>query len=66
MRAADAYRADEFQIYNDYVRRMTQRHQLIIESAKRDRIQHRLSGGGPTGAEGTLEKARQEQQERDN
>lgn len=60
--AADQYRVDEFQIYNDYVSRMTQRHALIMESAKRDRIQVRISGinGGTS-----LERARQEQQERD-
>ena len=33
---------DEFQIYNDYVRRMSERHQMIIESAKRERIQAAL------------------------
>lgn len=44
--AADQHNAEEFQIYNDYVRRMTERHQLIIESAKRDRIQTVMSGNG--------------------
>lgn len=58
--AADQHSVDEFQIYNDYVRRMTQRHQLILESAKRDNIQSRLEADARS-----LEKARQEQQERD-
>lgn len=43
---------------------MTERHQLIIESAKRDRIQTMVSGGG-VDQQARLEKVAEEMRERD-
>lgn len=62
-KVSDAYRSDEFQIYNDYVRRMTQRHQLIIENAKRDRIQCMMQEDTAAGSATSLERIKQREQQ---